>query len=64
MRGGARPGAGRPAAEPTTRVVVRLTEERLAAYNDLGGPVWLQRVLGEHADSQKHPAKKPKTPKN
>lgn len=47
MKGGARQGAGRPKAAPTTVVRIRLTAEQHAAWEALGAHVWLKRVLGE-----------------
>ena len=52
MRGGARPGAGRPKAEPTTVVRVRLNKAQHAAWLAHGGHIWLKRVLGEAQDNK------------
>lgn len=47
-KGGTRPGAGRPQRpEPMHRVTVRLTEKQRGTYFDLGGTIWLRRVLDE-----------------
>lgn len=51
MRGGAREGAGRPKAEPTTVIRVRLTPAQYKAYVERGAEHWLKRVLGEALNS-------------
>ena len=47
MKGGTRPGAGRPKAEPTRPVSIRLTAAQHAAYIERGGARWLKRLLNE-----------------
>ena len=49
MRGGAREGAGRPKAAPTTIVRVRLTDAQLAAWRARGGDAWLKALLAADA---------------
>jgi hypothetical protein len=57
MKGGKREGAGRPKAEPTTVIRVRLTQPQHAAYVERGAEHWLKRVL----DTPEQPPKE-KTP--
>lgn len=47
MKGGTRPGAGRPKAEPTRPVSIRLTAAQHAAYIERGGARWVKRLLSE-----------------
>ena len=54
MRGGARPGAGRPVGttraatkEPTTAVTLRLTEAQRLRFLEIGGTRWLRNYLSE-----------------
>ena len=54
MKGGARPGAGRPKAAPTTVVRVRLNETQHAAWVERGGDVWLKRVLNKSGQTPTH----------
>ena len=49
MKGGHRPGAGRPKAEPTRPVSIRLTEAQHAAYIERGGARWIKRLLTDLA---------------
>ena len=53
MKGGARPGAGRPKAEPTRPVSIRLTAAQHAAYIERGGARWIKRLLSETTKPQK-----------
>ena len=46
-KGGARPGAGRPIAQPSVVVRVRLPLSQHAQYVERGGDVWLKRVIAE-----------------
>lgn len=47
-KGGQRPGAGRPTRpEPVYRVTMRLTEKQRVKYFDVGGVIWVRRVLNE-----------------
>mgnify|MGYP000036944194 FL=1 len=51
MKGGARPGAGRPVgtAKPETApVAIRLTAAHRAKLKELGGVIWLRRMLDKH----------------
>lgn len=53
-KGGTRPGAGRPQRqEEMHRVTVRLTEKQRGIYFDLGGTIWLRRVLDESFQKNK-----------
>jgi hypothetical protein len=47
MKGGKREGAGRPKAEPTTPVMLRLTEAQRLKFLELGGSRWAKRLLDE-----------------
>ena len=47
MKGGKRPGAGRPPAPPNVLVRLRLSPAQYAAYVERGSEHWLKRVLGE-----------------
>ena len=51
MRGGAREGAGRPKAEPTVLVRLRLTPAQYKAYVERGEEHWLKRILSEPLNS-------------
>ena len=53
MRGGARPGAGRPKALPTKVIRVRLNEKQHKAYTERGAEIWLKRVLSETNKGEK-----------
>lgn len=57
MKGGKREGAGRPKAEPTTVIRVRLTKPQHAEYVERGAEHWLKRVL----DAPEQPAKEQTT---
>ena len=53
MKGGTRPGAGRPVGttkEPTKPVLIRLTEPHRVKFKELGGARWLRRLLDEAID--------------
>ena len=47
MKGGKRPGAGRPPAPPNLLVRLRLSPAQHAVYVERGSEHWLKRVLGE-----------------
>ena len=53
MKGGPRPGSGRPKAEPTQPVSIRLTQAQHAAYIERGGARWIKRLLSETTKPQK-----------
>lgn len=50
MKGGARPGAGRPVAPPRPMPVSWRpdTQEQRDAWLELGGPKWVRRLLDEY----------------
>ena len=54
MKGGTRPGAGRPKApaRPTPRSWRPDTQAQLDKYNELGGARWLKRILNEAIEKQ------------
>jgi hypothetical protein len=41
---------GRPKAEPTTPISIRLTKAQHTAYIELGGARWVKRLLSEDID--------------
>ena len=51
MRGGARPGAGRPKAPPVCPVRFNLTPEQHRIYKEMGGSRMAKRVLLELIDA-------------
>lgn len=50
MKGGKRPGAGRPPAQPTKPAMIRLTEPQRVKYLELGGARWVKRLINEAID--------------
>jgi hypothetical protein len=50
MKGGKREGAGRPKAEPTTPVMLRLTDRQRDKYLELGGARWVKRLIDEEIE--------------
>lgn len=53
MKGGKREGAGRPKAEPTTPVMLRLNEAQRLKFLELGGARWAKRLLDEAIEQTK-----------
>lgn len=47
MRGGKRDGAGRPVAQPTAVIRIRLPLPVHAKIMALGGDIWVKRVINE-----------------
>jgi hypothetical protein len=48
QKGGSRPGAGRPKIDATERVEGKLSPQDKAKFFELGGFVWLRKVLKEY----------------
>lgn len=53
-KGGKREGAGRPKAEPTTPVMIRLTEAQRLKFLELGGARWMKRLIDGHGNIAYH----------
>lgn len=50
MKGGKRPGAGRPVSTspaPTIQTAIRLSPAHLKTFKELGGVRWIRRLLDE-----------------
>lgn len=50
MKGGTRPGAGRPFSTkppPTKPLAIRLSDVHREKFKELGGILWLRRLLDE-----------------
>lgn len=58
MKGGKQPGAGRPKAEPTTPVTVRLTAAKKDKFMEMGGARWVNRLIDEALAKDKACSKK------
>lgn len=47
MKGGKREGAGRPPAPPSAVIRIRVRVDQHKAIQELGGDVWLKRVISD-----------------